>query len=358
MDKELIARLTLMEKISLCSGRDYWNTKPVPRLGVPSFAMSDGPHGLRKQDDDTDGLGITYGEEATCFPAACLTACSFDPGLIREMGEAIGTEAASKNVQMVLGPGVNIKRDPLCGRNFEYFSEDPLLAGAMGKAWIEGIQKTGVGACLKHFACNNQEDLRMSSDSMVDERALQEIYLPAFKKALEAQPTAVMSAYNKINGTYMSDNREMVHGLLRQKWGYQGLVVTDWGGMNDRMAAFQAGVDLEMPGSGGFFDAEVQRAVKEGLLSVESIDESVARILDTAFLLNRNKKKLAYDIREHHDLAKRIASGSVVLLRNEGNILPIAGNVRIAVVGSLAEKLRFQGSGSSHIRSAYDVQPS
>lgn len=347
--KELIARMTLKEKTGLCSGSDYWNTKPVPRLGTPYFTMSDGPHGLRKQIDGSDNLGMLASEEATCFPPACLTACSFDPGLVREMGEAIGNEAASRDVQMVLGPGVNIKRDPLCGRNFEYFSEDPCLSGEMGKAWIEGIQKTGVGACLKHFACNNQEDLRMSSDSLVDERALYEIYLPAFKKSLEAHPAAVMCSYNKLNGIYMSDNRKMVNGILREKWGYRGLTITDWGGMNDRVQAFRAGVDLEMPGNGGFFDAEVRRAVKNGQLSEESIDECVERILDTVFTLNQNKKNFSYDIKEHHDLAKKIAAESAVLLRNEGSILPLAKNARIAVIGRLAAHLRFQGSGSSHI---------
>ncbi len=347
--KELIARMTLDEKISLCSGRDYWHTKPVPHLGVPFFTMSDGPHGLRKQNEGTDNLGIIDGEEATCFPPACLTACSFDTELVGEMGEAIGVEASSKDVHIVLGPGVNIKRDPLCGRNFEYFSEDPYLAGEMGKAWIEGIQKTGVGACLKHFACNNQEDLRMSSDSMVDARALYEVYLPAFKKSLEAHPAAVMCAYNKVGGEYMSDNEKMVRGILREKWGYRGLVMTDWGGMNDRVKAFLAGVDLEMPGSGGFFDAKVKQAVRQGHLPEERINECAGRVLEAAFQLNKNKQNLSYDIKEHHILAKKIAAESAVLLRNEG-ILPIAGSARIAVVGGLARKLRYQGSGSSHIK--------
>ncbi len=347
--KELIAQMTLKEKIRLCSGKDYWRTKPVNRLGVPSFTMSDGPHGLRKQKKGQDNLGIMLSEEATCFPAECLTACSFDPELVSEMAFAIGREASAKDVQMVLGPGINIKRDPLCGRNFEYFSEDPYLSGEMGKAWIRGIQKTGVGACVKHFACNNQEDLRMSSDSMVDDRALHEVYMPAFKDALEESPAGVMCSYNRLNGKYMSDNKAMIDGLLRKKWGYQGLVVTDWGAMNDRVAAFGAGVDLEMPGSGGFFDGEVKRAVHKGLLDETDIEACAGRVADTAFTLNQNKQNLMYDVNEHHMLAKKIAEASAVLLKNEGKLLPLKPGLKIAVVGSLAKHLRFQGAGSSHI---------
>lgn len=347
--KNKIAQMKLKEKIRLCSGADYWRTKPLKRLGVPSFSMSDGPHGLRKQKKGQDNLGIMQSENATCFPAACLTACSFDPDLISEMAGAIGREALSKDVQMVLGPGINIKRDPLCGRNFEYFSEDPHLSGEMGKAWVSGIQKTGVGACLKHFACNNQEDLRMSSNSMVDDRALHEIYLPAFKTALQENPAGVMCSYNRLNGTYMSDNKEMIRGLLREKWGYRGLVVTDWGAMNDRIRAFQAGVDLEMPGSGGFFDGEIKRAVRKGRLAESDIDECVGRILDTAETLDQNKKTTSYNIEEHHMLAKKIAEESAVLLKNEGDILPIRPGQKVAVAGALAKHLRFQGAGSSHI---------
>jgi len=347
--KKLIAQMTLREKIRLCSGADYWKTKPVGRLGIPSFTMSDGPHGLRKQKKGQDSLGIMLSEEATCFPPACLTACSFDPELVGEMAEAIGREAASSDVQMVLGPGINIKRDPLCGRNFEYFSEDPLLSGEMGKAWITGIHKTGVGACLKHFACNNQEDMRMNSDSMVDARALHEIYLPSFKNAIQAGPAAVMCAYNRLNGIYMSDNKEMVQSLLRDQWGYQGMVVTDWGAMNDRVMAFRAGVDLEMPGSGGFFDGEARRSVHSGKLNVHEVDACAARVADTALTLCAKKRALAYNIDTHHMLAKKIAENAAVLLKNEGGILPLRPGAKIAVVGSLAKHLRFQGAGSSHI---------
>lgn len=346
---ELIAQMTLKEKVSLCSGFDYWNTRAIPRLSIPSVAMSDGPHGLRKQPGGQDNLGLMMGEAATCFPPACLTACSFDRRLVSRLAGAMGAEAASKEVHMVLGPAINIKRSPLCGRNFEYFSEDPYLSGEMGKAWIQGMQETGVGACLKHFACNNQEDLRMTSDSMVDNRALHELYLPAFRRALGAKPAAVMTAYNRINGKYMSDNREMVKGLLRGEWGYGGLAVTDWGAMNDRVAAFRAGVDLEMPGNRGFFDRDVMRAVKKGLLPENDIDECVDRILTAVFALHAGRKPAAYDPREHHLLAKEIAAGSAVLLRNEGKLLPLDSGSRVTVVGSLAKHMRYQGSGSSHI---------
>ncbi len=344
-----ISKMTLKEKTRLCSGADYWRSKPFKRYGIPSFAMSDGPHGLRKQGKGQDNLGIMLSEPATCFPPACLTACSFDPDLVSEMAKAIGREASAKDVQMVLGPGINIKRDPLCGRNFEYFSEDPYLSGVMGKAWIKGLQTTGVGACLKHFACNNQEDLRMSSNSMVDDRALHEIYLPAFKKALQAQPAGVMCSYNRLNGTYMSDNKLMIHDLLREKWGYRGLVVTDWGAMNDRVDSFRAGVDLEMPGSRGFFDGEVRRAVQKGKLGAEEIDVCAKRVADTALALCGSSQKCSYDIEGHHLLAKKIAEQSAVLLKNDGGLLPLRPDAKIAVVGSLAKHLRFQGAGSSHI---------
>ncbi len=345
---ELIEKMTLKEKVSLCSGFDYWNTREIPRLSIPSIALSDGPHGLRKQAGGQKSMGLMMGEEATCFPPACLTACSFDRALVFELAEALGLEALAKNVQMVLGPATNIKRSPLCGRNFEYFSEDPYLSGEMGRAWIEGMQKTGVGACLKHFACNNQEDYRMISDSMVDERALNELYLPAFRRALRAGPAAVMTAYNRVNGEYMSGNRELVRGLLREKWGYGGLAMTDWGGMNDRVAAFRAGVDLEMPGNRGFFDRTVMRAVKKGQLAESDIDECVDRLLTAILNLHQSRRQAAYDPKRHHMLAKKIAAESAVLLKNEG-LLPLAKNAKVAVVGALARHMRFQGSGSSHI---------
>ena len=345
--KKIIAKMTLKEKIRLCSGADYWRTKPFKRLGIPSFAMSDGPHGLRKQKKGQDNLGIMQSEEATCFPAACLTACSFDTSLLREMAGAIGREASFQDVQMVLGPGINIKRDPLCGRNFEYFSEDPYLSGEMGKAWVEGIQETGVGACLKHFACNNQEDLRMTSDSMVDARAMNEIYLPAFKNALQARPAGVMCSYNRLNGTYMSDNQWMIRELLREKWGYDGLVVTDWGAMNDRIQAFWAGVDLEMPGSKGFFDGEVRRAVRKGRLDEGEIDACADRVLDTALRLCKNRQTLTYDIQEHHMLAKKIAEQSAVLLKMKKKSFPSAGRQKSRWWGLWPSICAFRGRAAA-----------
>ncbi len=347
----IIHQMTLEDKIALCSGADYWNTQSFEKYGIPGIMLTDGPHGLRKQITAADHLGLNESVPSTCFPTASLTACSWDRDLLREMGAAIGEEALQEGVSVVLGPGVNMKRNPLCGRNFEYFSEDPYLAGEMAASWIEGIQSQGVGASLKHFAANNQENERMSSDSLVDERTLREIYLPAFEKAVkQAQPATVMCAYNKLNGIHCSDHAALLRQILRDEWGFRGVVVTDWGAMNDRVRAFEAGTDLEMPGSQGCFDPEVIAAIRSGALSEERLDESVDRLLELILTAAQNRKPgYRYDAEAHHWLAKKIAVHSAVLLKNEAHMLPIAAGKRIALIGALAKEPRYQGSGSSHI---------
>ena len=275
--KELISKMTLEEKASLCSGADNWHTKEIKRLNIPSVMMVDGPHGLRKQEGETDHLGLNESVKAVCFPAACATASSFDVDLMERMGETLGAECQAENVSILLGPAVNIKRSPLCGRNFEYLSEDPYLAGRMASAYIRGVQSQGVGTSIKHFALNNQETLRMTISSEVSERALREIYLPAFEEAVkESAPRTVMCSYNKINGEYASENRYLLTDILRKEWGYKGCVVSDWGAVNNRVKGLQAGLDLEMPYSGGYNDRQIVKAVQEGRLDEAVLDEAIA----------------------------------------------------------------------------------
>ena len=352
--KEVIAKMTLEDKIKLCSGKSFWESENMEQYGIPSFFMSDGPHGLRIQKGESDHLGINRSELATCFPTASASASSWDPGLLREMGEAIGEEALHHGVDVVLGPGVCMKRNPLCGRNFEYFSEDPYLAGVMGTNWIQGVQGKGVGTSLKHYAANNQEQDRMRGDSMVDERALREIYLSAFEMAVkESQPDTIMCSYNKVNGTFSSDNKTLLTDILRDEWGFRGLVVTDWGAANDRVKSFQAGCDLEMPSSNGMFDADVKRAVEEGKLSESDIDACVERIIRLAWKARETRKDISdgypFDVEAHHDLAKKIAAESAVLLKNENGLLPLRETAKVALCGAMAETVRYQGAGSSHI---------
>lgn len=349
--RTLIEQMSLEDKIALCSGADFFNTRSFEKYGIPSIMMTDGPHGLRKQLESVDHLGVANSIPATCFPTASLTACSWDRALLREMGVAIAEEALQEGVSIVLGPGVNIKRNPLCGRNFEYFSEDPYLSGEMAAAWIEGLQSLDVGASLKHFAANNQESERMASDSIIDERALRELYLPAFEKAVKsAQPATVMCAYNKLNGVYCSDHRYLLRDILRDAWGFKGVIVTDWGAMHDRVKAFDAGLDLEMPASQGYFDESVMAAVRQGELLEEHINVSVDRLLDLIFTsATKHQPGYRYNAESHHMLAKTIAANSAVLLKNEGNMLPIKKGTKIALMGALAKTLRYQGAGSSHI---------
>lgn len=356
--KEIIAKMTLEDKIRLCSGASFWESEKMEQYGIPSFFMSDGPHGLRTQKGDADHLGINKSEESTCFPAACASSASWNPQLLYEMGQAIAEEALAYGVDVVLGPGANIKRNPLCGRNFEYFSEDPYLTGQLAQNWIKGVQEKGIGTSLKHFAANNQENDRMMSNSMVDERALREIYLAGFEAAVkEAEPETVMCSYNMINGTFSSDNKKLLTDILRREWGFDGFVMTDWGALNDRIAAFRAGCDLEMPCSNHMFDADVKQAVEENRLSVEDIDASAERLVRFALKAEETRKKYEestencgkFDIERHHALAKKIAAESAVLLKNEGKLLPLCKGTRIALCGAMAETIRYQGAGSSHI---------
>ena len=348
---KLIEEMTLEEKASLLSGRDFWHTKAVDRLGIPAVMVSDGPHGLRKQDEKGDHLGVNESIKAVCFPAACAAAASFDrevPGII---GECLGDACQHEDVSVILGPAVNIKRSPLCGRNFEYFSEDPLLAGELAASFINGVQSRRVGTSIKHFAANSQEHRRMSSDSVVDERTLREIYFPAFETAVKkAAPWTVMCSYNRLNGEFASENRWLLTDVLRKEWGFDGYVVSDWGAVSDRVKGVAAGLDLEMPASGGSNDRRIVEAVRNGQLDEKDVDESVRRILNIIdrYLQNR-KPETAWDMEAQHKLAGELAARCMVLLKNEDSILPFSQNEKIAVIGRFAEKPRFQGGGSSHI---------
>lgn len=348
----LLAEMTLEEKAGMCSGLDFWRLKGVERLGIPSIMVTDGPHGLRKQQGGTDHLGIFESVPATCFPSAAGMASSWDRELIGKVGEALGEECQAEDVAVLLGPGANIKRSPLCGRNFEYFSEDPYLSSEIAASHINGVQSQGVGTSLKHFAVNNQEHRRMGVDAVVDERTLREIYLASFEGAVrKAQPWTVMSAYNKVNGTYASENPYLLTDILKGEWGHEGLVVTDWGANNNRVDGLAAGQELEMPSSGGVNDRKIVDAVQSGQLSEEVLDRAVERILSLIFKSVDNRKPEAdYDRAEHHALARKVAGETMVLLKNEQNLLPLQQNHKLAVIGAFAQKPRYQGGGSSHIK--------
>ena len=349
--KEIVRQMTLEEKAGMCSGKDFWHLKSVERLGIPEVMVSDGPHGLRKQAENGDHLGINESIKAVCFPAACATACSFDRDLLEEMGAALGTECQAENVSVLLGPAVNIKRSPLCGRNFEYFSEDPYLAGQMAKAHITGVQKEGVGTSIKHFAANNQEYHRMSASSEVDERTLREIYLAAFETPVkEAKPKTVMCSYNRINGVFASENPWLLDEVLRKEWGYAGYVMSDWGAVNDRVPGLKAGLELEMPASGGETDRQIVEAVKNGTLKEEVLDQAVESILNVIFDYVDHRKDAVFDMEKDHALAEKVETESMVLLKNDG-ILPLKKGVRAAFIGVFAKTPRYQGGGSSHINS-------
>lgn len=350
--KKIISEMTLEEKAGMCSGADFWHLKSVERLGIPQVMVSDGPHGLRKQDDSADHLGINDSIKAVCFPTACATACSFDRELLEEMGVALGKECQAENVSVILGPAANIKRSPLCGRNFEYFSEDPYLASQMASSHIKGVESQYVGTSLKHFAANNQEYRRMSCSSEIDERTLREIYLAAFEGAVkEGKPDTVMCSYNRVNGEFASENHQLLTGVLRDEWGFEGYVVSDWGAVNDRVKGLEAGLDLEMPASGGDTDKEIVEAVKSGKLKEEVLDTAVERILRIIFRYADHHKAVEWDKEADHKLAARIAAESMVLLKNEG-ILPLKKQgQKLAFIGKFADKPRYQGGGSSHINS-------
>jgi len=345
--KKIISQMTLEEKASLCSGLDMWNTKPIERLGIPSIMMTDGPHGLRKQA----GPGPFESIPATCFPTASCLACSWDRSLIERVGRAIGEECQAEGVSIILGPAVNIKRSPLCGRNFEYFSEDPYLSSELAKSHIIGVQSQGVGTSIKHFAANNQEHRRHSIDEIIDERTLREIYLASFENAVRfAQPWTVMSAYNKINGKYCSENEFILTKVLKEEWGHEGFVVSDWGAVDDRVSALIAGLELEMPSSYGINDKKIVEAVKSGKLPEEVLDRAVERLLRIIFKAIDNKKEGAtYDKLAHHKLARDVAKECMVLLKNEDKILPLKKQGTIAIIGAFAKKPRIEGGGSSHV---------
>jgi len=345
----VLAAMTLEEKVALLSGRDFWSLAGVERLGVPSIVVTDGPYGLRKAKA-TSPTDLADSVLATCFPTSSALAATWSPELVEEVGSAIGREAAAEAVSVVLGPGANIKRTPLCGRNFEYLSEDPLLSARLAAAWIRGVQALGVGASLKHFAANNQETRRMTVDALVDERALREIYLASFEQAVtEGHPWTVMAAYNRLNGTYCTEHGGLLTGILRDEWGFDGVIMSDWGAVNRRGVALEAGLDLAMPGLGGRGDAALQREIAEGRLSAEAVDAGAGRILALiARTAAAREAGATYDRDAHHELARRAAEQAVVVLRNDG-LLPLDPSARVLVAGAFAKAPRFQGAGSSMI---------
>lgn len=349
--KNLVSQMTLKEKASMCSGTDFWHTDAVERLNIPSVMVSDGPHGLRKQDNEGDHLGMNDSIKAVCFPAACATASSFDKELLYNMGVTLGKECQAENVSILLGPAVNIKRSPLCGRNFEYISEDPYLTGKLSSSYIAGVQSQNIGTSMKHFAVNSQEYRRMSSSSNVDERTLREIYLPAFEMAVkEVQPWTIMCSYNKVNGVFASENKKLLTDILRNEWGFEGYVMSDWGAVNDRVEGVLAGLDLEMPSSNGTNDKKLIEAVNLGILPQEVLDKTVERILTKTFEYVQNQTGGTFDRDADHEKACQIERESIVLLKNNG-ILPLSVDKKLAFIGEFAGKPRFQGGGSSHINS-------
>ena len=350
----LLKELTLEEKCALLSGAETFKTRGMPEHGIPQIWLSDGPHGLRKQAGESDHLGLNPSVPATCFPTASAVANSWDAALGEEIGAALGEEAAAQEVSVVLGPGLNMKRNPLCGRSFEYFSEDPYLAGKLAAGYIRGIQSKGVAACPKHFAVNSQETRRMASDSIVDERTLREIYLTGFEIAVkEGHPRSIMSSYNLVNGTYANENKHLLMEILRGEWGFDGAVITDWGGSNDHALGVKNGSTLEMPAPGGDSVRELLAAVESGKISESDIDARLSELLplvfDTKAALDAAPRE--FDAAAHHALARRAAAESLVLLKNEGSLLPLAAGTKVAVLGDFAKNPRYQGAGSSMVNS-------
>src|SRR5580704_6478617 len=357
--KTLVAKMTLEEKALLLSGDGWWKTHAIERLQIPSICMTDGPHGLRK----VQGGGLSESVPATCFPTASALASSWDVELIREVGAALAEESQASDVQILLGPGINMKRSPLGGRNFEYFSEDPILAGKMAAAYIQGVQSEGVGTSVKHFAANNQEFERMATSSNLDERTLHELYLPAFEIAVrESQPWSVMAAYNPVNGIYSAENGLLLNEILRTRWGFRGFAVSDWGAVHDRVQGVNAGLHLEMPGSGDYNRNKIIAAVQTGKILPATLDKIVAELL--AVILeakDHHRPGVMFDVNQHDSLARKAAGESLVLLKNAGNLLPLDfGNTKtIAVIGAFARRPRYQGAGSSQVNptkvsTAYD----
>ncbi len=347
---DIIKKMTLEEKADFCSGLDYWHTPGLEKLDIPVVMWTDGPHGIRKRSEKKDKEQKTSlkGVPAICFPTAATTACSWDPDLIYEMGVLLGEECLKEQVSVLLGPGTNIKRSPLCGRNFEYFSEDPFLAGEISAAFVNGVQSKGIGTSLKHFAGNNQETRRMTVDSVVDERAFREIYLTSFEKTVKkAQPWTIMCAYNRLNGTYCAENKWLLTDVLRDEWGYKGMIVTDWGAENDRVSGLLAGQELEMPTSNGEGDRQIVEAVKDGRIPEEFLDKMVDNVLDVILRSKEVLGEYTYDEVAHHNKAREIAGQCMVLLKNDNNLLPLKKTAKVAVIGEMAKNPRYQGAGSS-----------
>jgi beta-glucosidase len=349
--RELVAAMDIDEKALLCSGRGFWSTQPVERLGVPSVEVRDGPHGLRMQVGDVDHLGLRGSEPATCFPTASALAATWDRELVAEVGEAIANECLEFGVGVLLGPGVNLKRSPLCGRNFEYLSEDPHLAGELGATFVTAVQERGIGTSLKHFAANHQEARRMTIDVVADERTLRELELAAFETVVRrAQPWTVMGAYNRVGGTYACEHPWLLTDVLKGEWGHTGVVVTDWGAMNDRVAALAAGCELQMPGSADDADASIAEAVRAGHLDVAVLDAAAVRLVELALRAEANLQPDAtFDRDAHHRLARRVAADAAVLCRNVDDALPIGATDRVALIGAFADEPRYQGTGSSRV---------
>lgn len=351
--RELILQMTLEEKAGLCSGLDFWHTKGVERLGIPSVMVCDGPHGLRKQDGEGDHLGVNDSIKAVCFPAGCATASSFDRELVKELGKTIGEECQAENVSTILGPAMNIKRSPLCGRNFEYYSEDPFVSTEMAGALVHGVQSKNVGTSPKHFMANNQEYHRMTSDSRMDERTMHEIYLASFEGMVKKEkPWTIMNSYNKLNGTYLCENKEMLTDILRKEWGFDGYVMTDWGAMNERVEALKAGCNLEMPASGGESDNEIVTAVKDGKLEESVLNACCEEFLNIVYRYKENRDREAvFNLENDHEIARRIEEECIVLLKNDDKLLPLSTDKKVAFIGKYAVAPRYQGGGSSHINS-------
>ena len=350
--REIIEKLTLEEKAALLGGKGEWDSRDIPRLGIPSMIMSDGPHGVRRQAGAGDHLGLNASLPATCFPTAATMANSWDERLGQQVGEALGEEAKAMGVHVLLGPGMNIKRSPLCGRNFEYFSEDPYLAGRMACAYVKGIQSKGVFSCIKHFAVNSQEERRMAMSAVVDERTLREIYLTGFEIAVEdAHPGSIMTSYNQVNGEYANENTHLLKDILRGEWKYDGFVVSDWGGANDHVSAVKAGSDLEMPAPGLGSARELVEAVRNGSLSEADLDARVDELLEAVLVTAKAAEGASdkFDVEGHHRLARKAAAECAVLLKNEGRILPLKPGTEVAVIGDFAYEPRYQGAGSSMV---------
>ncbi|WP_112179878.1 MULTISPECIES: glycoside hydrolase family 3 C-terminal domain-containing protein [Paraliobacillus] len=349
--KDIIDQMTLEEKASMMSGKDFWQTQDIERFDIHSMFLADGPHGIRRQEIAADQLGLNTGIPATCYPTAATVANSWNAELGEKVGDYLGEEAITQKVNVLLGPGINMKRNPLCGRNFEYFGEDPYHAGKMAASYIRGIQSHGVSACVKHFAVNNQEERRMSIDTIVDERTLREIYLTAFEIAVkEGKTKTIMSSYNKVNGDYTNENQHLMNNILRGEWGFNGVVVTDWGGSNDRIAGLLAGNELEMPTTAGETDKEIIDAIKTGKIEEKVLDVCVDRLLELIFSTNEvfeKSYKQEFDVEKHHRVAQKVAEESIVLLKNEDNMLPLKFGKKVAVIGDFAKDARYQGAGSS-----------